>query len=76
MHVYLVDDLEHVPPESSDVSRAVVLFIGSRFIYGSVGSVRPQLNVCCCRDGIPVDEFAAPVDRQRRGKLKNAERKT
>jgi hypothetical protein len=76
MPLYLVDDLEQVPPESSDLSRAVVFFIGGRFSDGTVGRVRPQLSICRCHDGVAVDEFTASVDRQRRGKLKNAERKT
>lgn len=71
--LYLIDDLEQVTAESSNLPRAVILSIDVRFSGGSMGRVRPMLSVCYRRDDIPISKFAASVDRQRGGKLKNSQ---
>ena len=67
---YLIDDLEQVTPEPSNLSRTIVFF-ETRFSSRTPGNVRgAKLHVCCHRGDILIDELAAPVDGQGCAKLK------
>lgn len=68
--LYLIDDLEQVTPEPSNLSIATV-FIEGRFSSQAMRHVvRAKLHVCCHRGDVLISELAAAIDGQGRAKLK------
>lgn len=68
--LYLIDDLEQVTPEPSNLS-SIIVFIEGRFSSQAMRHVvRAKLHVCCHCCDILMSELAAAIDGQGRAKLK------
>ena len=67
---YLIDDLEQVTPEPSNLS-STIMFLKARFSSRTPGNVSgSKLHVCCRHGDILIGELAAAVDGQGCAKLK------
>lgn len=68
---YLIDDLEQVTPEPSNLPSVIVFVVQARFSNRTTGNVSgAKLHVCCCDGNILIGELAAAVDGQGCAKLK------
>ena len=68
--LYLIDDLEQVTPEPSNLSSSIALIEG-RFSSQAMRDVaRAMLHVCCHCGDVLIIELAAAIDGQGCAKLK------